>query len=629
MANQKNYETPLLKHLKLPEDVKKLSVAQCNTLCAEIRNLLISTVSKTGGHLASSLGVVELTVAMHRVFSSPADKFVWDVGHQCYTHKILTGRLENFSTLRQENGVAGFPKPQESPHDSFISGHSSTAVSVALGFAEGMRLNGDNEHFSVAVVGDGAMTGGLFFEALNNAGKTKDNIIVILNDNGMSISKNVGGFARYLSSMRSSTEYIRTKKVVEQRLNQTALIGPAVEKVLRGSKSVVREALLKSATIFEDFGFVYLGPVDGHDIEALEKVLHAAKVYHKPVLVHVHTIKGKGYEPAEKNPGEYHGLSKLQVVDAHNPDIAVKDTYSDVFGKELVHLARSDRKICAITAAMEHGTGLQYFSREFPNRYYDVGIAEGHAVTFAAALAASGRLPVFAVYSSFLQRSYDQLMHDVAISHLHVVLAVDRAGVVGEDGETHHGLYDVSFLTSVPNTIIYSPSCYAELRLCLNQVLYNDTGLSCIRYPRGRDESIFDKTSLNTSYTHTTAGNSDTLYITYGRIYDTLFRANKRAIETGFPVDMLKLTRIFPLDDAVITLALSYRHIVFLEESYYYGGISAILGDALMQKGFTGEYRRIAPKDYFPQATVESQLKKMGLSEDQIYDDICTLQGET
>lgn len=612
-----NPDESLLSQLDLPQDLKKLTSAQCRVLCQEIRSLLIETVSKTGGHLASNLGTVELTVAMHRVFSSPKDKFVWDVGHQCYTHKILTGRRDKISTLRQEGGISGFPKPDESVHDSFISGHSSTAISVACGIAEGMRLKGDREHFAVAVVGDGAMTGGLAYEGMNNAGKSGNNIIVILNDNDMSISKNVGALARYLSSIRSSEGYVRTKKAVERRLNRTAIIGPSVAKVIRNSKSVVREALLQSATMFEDFGFVYLGPVDGHNVDELEEVLHAAKEYHKPVFVHVHTVKGKGYAPAEQNPGEYHGIPKFDM-ETGNPEVSGVDSYSDVFGKELVRLAQQDPRICAITAAMEHGTGLHYFSRKFPNRYYDVGIAEQHAVTFSAALASMGQLPVFAVYSSFLQRTYDQLMHDVAIGGLHVVLGIDRAGVVGEDGETHHGLYDVSYLSSVPGAVIYAPACYDELRLCLRRALYRDHGLACVRYPRGSDNSVFDKSALNTEYTHVSGKKTDVLYISYGRVYDLLYRANMRAKEQRISCDLLKLTRIFPLSDAVVEIAMTYRHVVFLEEAYYYGGISELMGDALMQRGFQGHYQRIAPKQYFPQASVESQLEKMQLSENAI-----------
>ncbi len=515
-------------------------------------------------------------------------------------------------------GISGFPNAEESPHDSFISGHSSTAISVAFGLAEGMRIQGDKEHFSVAVVGDGALTGGLAYEGMNNAGKSNDNVIVILNDNAMSISRNVGALARYLSSMRGTEGYVRTKKAVERRLNRATIIGPSVAKAIKNSKSVVREVLLQQATMFEDFGFVYLGPVDGHNVAALEEVLHAAKEYHKPVFVHVHTVKGKGYAPAEENPGEYHGIPKFDIQTG-NPEVSATDSFSSVFGKELVRLAQEDARICAVTAAMEHGTGLHYFSRQFPNRYYDVGIAEQHAVTFSAGLAASGQLPVFAVYSSFLQRSYDQLMHDVAIGGYHVVLGIDRAGVVGEDGETHHGLYDVSFLSSVPGAVIYAPACYDEVRLCLYRALYRDRGLACVRYPRGSDHTVFDKSALNTEYTHISGRKTDTLYISYGRVYDLLYRANLRARKENMHFDLLKLTRIFPLAESVVAIAASYQQVVFLEEAYYYGGISQMLGDMLLEHGFRGKYCRIAPKTYIRQASTESQLESMGLSEQAIF----------
>jgi 1-deoxy-D-xylulose-5-phosphate synthase len=602
-----------LSTMALPEDLKKLNLEQCQALCKEIRTILIQTVSKNGGHLASNLGVVELTLAMHRVFDSPKDKFVWDVGHQCYTHKILTGRYPDFSTLRQENGVSGFPKPEESPHDTFISGHSSTSISVACGIAEAMRQDG-NPYHTIAVLGDGAMTGGMAFEGLNNAGKNKNRLIIILNDNTMSISKNVGAFAKYLSNIRNSENYVKTKKAVERKLQSTPVIGAPVAKVLKSSKDALRDTVFRSATIFEDFGFVYLGPVDGHNLEDLEEVLQAAKAYACPVFIHIRTTKGKGYLPSEKNPGEFHGISRFNV-ETGNPEISGKDTYSDIFGKELVRLAKKDDSICAVTAAMEHGTGLQYFSRAFPQRYYDVGIAEQHAVTFAAALASQGKLPVFAVYSSFLQRAYDQLIHDVAIGKLHVVLGVDRAGLVGEDGETHHGLFDVSYLSSIPGTTIYAPACYDELTLCLRQAMYQDKGLACVRYPRGADNTIFDKTALNTAYTHISGCRTDILLIGYGRTYDTLYRAKQKAKQEGISCDLLKLTQIFPLPELLPELCCSYQKILFFEEAFYYGGISQMVGDCLLQHGYHGIYQRIAPKQFIPQATTASQLEQIGLSE--------------
>ena len=616
----------MLETLHFPEDVKKLTLQQCDKLCQEIRTKLISTVSKTGGHLASNLGVVELTVSLHRVFDSPKDKFVWDVGHQCYTHKLLTGRNGSFDTLRQENGISGFPKPSESEHDSFISGHSSTAISVAAGIAEANRLKGSNRH-TIAIVGDGAMTGGLTYEGLNNAGKVKNNrLIVVLNDNEMSISKNVGSLAKYLASIRGSENYVKTKKRVEKKLTSSA-IGVPVAKFIKNSKDVLRETVLGVSTMFEDLGFVYLGPVDGHNIEDLDEVLQAAKSYGCPVLVHVNTVKGRGYKPSENNPGEYHGVSKFDI-ETGNPEAACKDTFSDMFGKFLVQAARKDMSLCAITAAMEHGTGLHHFSRAFPRRYYDVGIAEQHAVTFAASLAKQGLLPVFAVYSSFLQRAYDQLIHDVAISGAHVVLGIDRAGVVGEDGETHHGMFDVGFLSTVPGAVIYSPSCYDELYLCMKRAMYEDTGLACVRYPRGSDHTEFDKTALNSDYTHIAGKKTDTLLISYGRIYDHLFKAHKMAEEEGMSCDILKLTRIFPIDKMIVDIAGSYKKIIFFEEAYDMGSISQQLGALLMENGYKGRYKRVTAKGFIRQASMASQFEKLGLSTEAMLRTILEFAGE-
>ena len=616
----------MLERLHLPEDVKKLSPVQCEKLCKEIRTRLISTVSKTGGHLASNLGVVELTVSLHRIFDSPNDQFVWDVGHQCYTHKLLTGRNNSFDKLRQENGISGFPKPTESEHDSFISGHSSTAISVAAGIAEANRIKG-SKNYTIAVVGDGAMTGGLAYEGLNNAGKNKDNrLIVILNDNGMSISHNVGAVAKYLSTIRGTENYVKTKKRVEKKLTSSA-IGVPVAKFIKNSKDVLRDTVLGVSTMFEDLGFVYLGPVDGHNIRELDEVLLAAKSYSCPVLVHVNTVKGRGYQPSENNPGEYHGVSKFNI-ETGNPEAACSDTFSDMFGKFLVQLARKDLTICAITAAMEHGTGLHHFSRAFPKRYFDVGIAEQHAVTFAASLAKQGFLPVFAVYSSFLQRAYDQLIHDAAISGAHIVLGIDRAGVVGEDGETHHGMFDVAFLSSIPNIVIYSPSCYEEMLLCMKRAMYEDTGIACVRYPRGADNTTFDKTVLNTDYTHISGTRTDILLVSYGRIYDNMYRAYKIAEEQGISCDMLKLTRIFPIDDMIAEIVSSYKKVIFFEEAYSQGSISQQLGSILMERGYSGVYKRVTANGFIPQAAMMSQIHKMGLSQEAMLETIKDIYGK-
>lgn len=611
----KDNNNVMLDALDLPGDLKKLDNDQRRQLCGEIRKILVETVSKNGGHLASNLGVVELTMAIHRNFNSPDDKIIWDVGHQSYTHKILTGRLDRFSTLRKENGISGFTKPEESEHDSFISGHSSTSISAAYGIAKAMKLDGKNDNYVVAVTGDGAMTGGMIYEGLNNAGKSDANLIVIVNHNDMSISKNVGALAKYLLSIRTKQKYVRTKKAVEKALSYTPIVGKPIAKILKSSKDTVKSTVYRNAnngntTIFEDLGFVYLGPVDGHDIDALDEALLTAKSYHSPVVVHVNTVKGKGYEPAEKNPGEFHGISKFDILTG-NPEISSDDCYSTVFGRELLRLAKEDERICAVTAAMKYGTGLQYFSSELKDRFFDAGIAEQHAVTFCAGLASAGKLPVFAVYSSFLQRATDQMIHDVSIGKNHVVIGIDRSGIVGEDGETHQGIFDVPIVTGIPGAVVYSPSCYEELKMCLNDALYKNDGLVCVRYPRGNDCTSFDKSSLNTTYTLTVKRNSSVLLVTYGRIYDELYKAFILLNDDSISCDLLKLTRIFPLDADMVKIAAGYENIVFFEESGISGGIAEHLSRALLENGFNGRFYAKGVTGFVKQAAVKSVLERL------------------
>lgn len=622
-----------LKELEnLPADLKKLSVKQCSYLCSEIRNILISTVSKTGGHLASNLGVVELTLALHRNFDSPDDKILWDVGHQSYTHKILTGRADRFSTLRQEDGISGFPKPEESEHDTFISGHSTTSVSAAVGIAEAMEHR-HSDNYVIAVIGDGAMTGGMFYEAMNNAGKEKNsNLIVILNDNNMSISKSVGALSRYLTSLRNTEEYLHTKRRVERTLMNIPVFGAPVAKGIKNAKDSVKSRILEHSTMFEDMGFIYLGPVNGHSISELDEVLRVAKSFHKPVIIHAKTIKGKGYVPAEKNPGEYHGISKFDIVTG-NPEVSADECYSTVFGRELVRLAKDDSRICAVTAAMKYGTGLQFFGAAFPERFYDVGIAEQHAVTFCCGLAAMGEIPVFAVYSTFLQRSYDQLVHDAAIGDLHIVLGIDRAGIVGEDGETHQGMFDVPMLTSIPNTTIYSPSCYEELKLCMKKAIFDDEGIVAVRYPRGADKSAFPKNDETICHDRCflKSYGSDTLLISYGRIFSELYNANLLLEADGINCDLLKLTRIFPIADELIEQILGYKRIIFFEESCGSGGIAEKLGYLLLTNGYKGDYGSVSANGFVKQASAASCLKKLGLGCEEMAEFVrrrCTENGK-
>lgn len=606
-----------LSELVLPEDLKNLSVKQCSTLCSEIRNLLITTVSRTGGHLASNLGVVELTMAIHRVFNSPDDKIIWDVGHQSYTHKILTGRLREFQTLRRKDGLSGFPKPEESVHDTFISGHSSTSVSVACGIAEAMRIQGKN-NFAVAVIGDGAMTGGMFYEAMNNGGRGKNpNLIVILNDNNMSISKSVGSVAKYLTSLRNSEEYLQTKRAVERGLKKIPIMGKSVAKGIKNVKDSVKSRIFEESNLFEDMGFIYLGPVNGHDLEELEEVMRMAKTYDEPVFIHVKTVKGKGYTPAENNPGEYHGISRFDI-ETGNPEVSANKCFSTVFGRELVKLAENDSRITAITAAMKYGTGLQFFCNRFPERFFDVGIAEQHAVTFAGGLAAMGQIPVFAVYSSFLQRSYDQLVHDISIGKLHIVLGIDRAGIVGEDGETHQGLMDVPMLTTIKNTTIYSPCCYEELTLCMKQAIFEDKGLAAVRYPRGGEPAAYESCYISADHVFVSHGRSDILIITYGRIFDEAVKAQNILFSEGMSCDLLKLTKIWPLADNIAGEIGNYRQIVFFEESMDSGSISEKIADILAENSYTGEYSRVTAKGYVKQASVKESLDQLGLTSERM-----------
>ena len=473
----------ILETIHDPRDIKALNDSQTQLLCTELREFLLKNVSKTGGHLASNLGAVELTVAIHRVFDTSRDRLVFDVGHQCYTHKILTGRREQFSSLRQYGGLSGFPKPRESGHDAFIAGHASNSVSVALGMARARTLQ--HQDYSVlALIGDGALSGGLAYEGLNNAGSSGEPLIVILNDNGMSIDGNVGAVSEHLGLLRSKPAYYEFKKAYRDLLDRNA-VGRAVYDFNHHLKTNVKKALLPNSTMFEDMGFTYLGPVNGHDVGQLTNTLKWAKDLNCPVLVHVHTKKGKGYPPAEREPERYHGVGKF------DPRMGVprehKRDFSAVFGDELCKLAKNDETICAITAAMRDGTGLHDFSEQYPVRFFDVGIAEGHAVAMAAGMAKQGLTPVVAIYSSFLQRAYDQLIHDTALSDLHVVFAVDRAGMVGADGETHHGIFDATFLSEIPNMTVLCPSNFAELRTMLDRAVNEIKGPVAIRYPRGSE----------------------------------------------------------------------------------------------------------------------------------------------
>lgn len=607
--NNKKFD---LSAMKLPEELKKLSPGECDELASQIRQKLITTVSKNGGHLSSNLGTVELTISLHRVFDSPKDKIVWDVGHQSYTHKLLTGRAAEFSTIRTEDGLSGFPRPDESRHDAFVSGHSSTSISAALGIAVSMKLKGDKHH-TIAVIGDGAFTGGEAFEGLNNAGKSGTNLIIVLNYNEMSISKNVGATAKYLATLRTKESYHKTKTAVERVLDHTPLVGAPIKKVVRGSKNALKDMLIHS-TMFEDLGFEFVGPLDGHNIEELDEGLSAAKALCAPTVVLVNTQKGHGYPPAEANPGGYHGVGAFDLSTG-NPDVVSDDSYSAVFGRKLLSIAYSDERICAVTAAMKFGTGLQYFHKALPERFFDVGIAEQHAVTFSAGLATNGMIPVFAVYSTFLQRSYDQLIHDLAIMGTHAVIGVDRAGIVGEDGETHQGIFDIPFLTTIPNMTIYSPTDYAELEVCLEQALLKDKGVCAVRYPRGKQPQGHKNTSPAVDIVKSVQGNK-VCAVTYGRLYYDLLAARETVRKQGFDFDIIKPVKVFPIDKDMTEELRQYERVFVFEECYKYGS----LGEKYAACGVKCELTAL--DGFVKHGSVRSLLDEHGLSADKMAEKI-------
>ncbi|HBI51860.1 MAG TPA: 1-deoxy-D-xylulose-5-phosphate synthase [Ruminococcaceae bacterium] len=581
-----------------PEYIKSLDLAGKKQLCDEIRAFLIEKVSGTGGHLASNLGTVELTVALHSVFSTPDDKIVFDVGHQSYTHKIITGRYGSFGTLRSAGGISGFPRSTESEHDAFIGGHSSISVSAALGIAKAMKLEGKPGNV-VAVIGDGALTGGEAYEGLNNIGHDMGNLIIVLNDNEMSISRSKGTVADYLTRMRSTRSYYDKKEAVKEFLSHSS-VGKEISKSLSGTKDLVKFAIYQS-NIFESLGLKYYGPVNGHDIGKLIEMLEIAKITGEPCIVHVKTKKGKGYKPAELNSGEYHGIPRRYSRSAGSR------SFSEIAGRKLAGLAENDERICAVTAAMKYATGMEHMAQHFPERFFDVGIAEQHALTFSCGLASQGMLPVFAVYSTFLQRCCDQLLHDAAIEKKHIVLFIDRAGLVGEDGETHQGIYDVPMLTGVPGTEIWSPFDEATLSMCIEKAVNESEGIAAVRYPRGACPSGGPGEYRDIYYSGKT---SDTLVVTYGRLAQ-----NVSGIDGA---DTLTLLKIFPIPEEAAETAAQYKRVLFFEEGMKNGGIGEKFLYAIYERGFSGKYR-ITALDFPPAAAdVETQLYRAGLDRESI-----------
>lgn len=556
--------------INFPTDISGLSIDELKLLAYDIRKFLVQSVSKTGGHLASNLGVVELTLALHSVFDFKTDRIIWDVGHQSYVHKILSGRRDDFSSLRKFGGMSGFPKTLESEYDAFNTGHASTSASAAMGIARGRNICGDDYNV-IAVFGDGAMTGGMIFEALNDAGHSNEKVIFILNDNEMSISQNVGALSAYLQKLRQNPEYHKSKEAIEDFLSNLPVGAQTATATAKKIKGALRQRVIPT-TLFDNLGLNYIGPVDGHDTEKLIDVLTIAKNDNKSSFIHIRTTKGKGYVPAEKNPQIYHGISPS------NPESSVTSSYSAEFGKALCSLAEKNKKIVAVTGAMPLGTGLLEYSKTFPDRYFDVGIAEEHAVTMSAGLAMTGLVPVVPIYSTFMQRAYDQILHDVCLQNLHVVLCLDRAGIVGQDGETHQGMYDIAYLSTMPNMSILSPANFTELREMLDYAVNSMGGPVAIRYPRGNCESV-SYIPFSFGKAHKIKDGNDILILSTGRMVKSA-----EEIAEHFGAELIAVPTILPLDKQTITTAsCGKKLVVTIEDGIKTGGFGSLVASLLAE----------------------------------------------
>ena len=620
LKNQEKVHYKTLDKVNNIDDLKKLDKSELPNLASDIRAFLIENVSKTGGHLAPNLGVVELTIALHYVFNSPADKIIFDVGHQCYVHKILTGRKNKFSTLRKLNGISGFPKTRESKHDIFNTGHSSTSISSALGIATANKLNGKKD-FAIAVIGDGALTGGLAFEGLNNAKIDDTNLIVILNDNQMSISPSVGNLSNYLNQMRSNSLYTNSKAKIKNILERIPLIGNAIIHLVENSKNALRHALLPNSVMFEQFGFTYLGPIDGHNLNDLTKILERAKSVRKPVLIHIVTKKGKGYKPAEDRPDVFHGVGKFDV-ESGKINTSSSVSYSKRFGDELIKNAKSNDKIVAITAAMPKSTGLYEFSKEFPNRFFDVGIAEEHAVSFASGLASQGFIPFFAVYSTFLQRAYDEIIHDIALQNAHVVLAIDRAGIVGADGETHHGIYDLSYLSHIPNMTIMAPKDGNELAKMMDFAI-NYNGPVAIRYSRdGYADSLTDvaECEIELGKAEILHTGKDLTIVAIGKTVATALEVSKILEKKKISAEVINARFLKPLDsDTIMNSLKKTKRIITIEDNVITGGLaSAIQNLIINEKDILFKKFFAYPDEFIKHGSTSEIEDEFGLSSEKI-----------
>ena len=579
---------PLLDRIQAPGDVKLLAETELPRLCEEIRRFLIRSVSSTGGHLSSNLGVVELTVALHRTLDLPQDKLLFDVGHQCYTHKLLTGRRAGFAALRQKDGISGFPNPAESDCDAFVAGHGSAALSTAIGIARAKKLKKEPGKV-VVIVGDGAFTGGMVYEGMNNLGML-NNLIVILNDNKMSISKNVGQMANYLTKLRTDPKYFHAKAQMETVLENIPVVGVSMIKALQGGKQLVRRGIYHS-TMFEEMGFQYIGPVDGHDVISLDHMLNNLREQYAPIFLHVVTQKGKGLKPAEENPGEFHAVSSIDLRHLMDPELSPKDSFSTIFGSALAELGGEEPRLCAVTAAMKYGTGLNFFKHAHVDRFFDVGMAEEHAVSFAGGLASQGLLPVVAIYSTFFQRAYDQIIHDVNLMKLDVLFAVDRAGLVPGDGATHQGIYDTAFFSQI-GVPLYAPANYAELRHWLRVLVLQERGPRAIRYARGEEKpalaalgcsgALYDQVE--------TRPGAEVALVSYGAQTEEIIAACDLLYQNQVPADCFKLLRLYPLPEDLCETLKRYRVILFAEDSVRTGSVGEQLCFALQQAGWAGTF---------------------------------------
>ncbi|MCI7106378.1 MAG: 1-deoxy-D-xylulose-5-phosphate synthase [Agathobacter sp.] len=609
----------VLEQIHKVNDIKQFDEKQLEELRQEIRDFLITSIAKTGGHLSSNLGVVELTMALHLSFDLSRDKIVWDVGHQSYTHKLLTGRKEGFETLRQYGGMSGFPRTQENPADSFNTGHSSTSISAGLGLAAARDLLGEDYHV-ISVIGDGALTGGLAFEALNNASSMKTNFIIVLNDNNMSISENVGGLNRYLSNFRTADAYMDLKDGVTNSLNRIPVVGERLVKKIRNAKSGIKQ-LFVPGMFFEEMGIIYLGPVDGSNIKSMRKVFAEAKRVRGPVLVHVITKKGEGYAPAERHPARFHGTDSFNVETGLPLKKQSRAHYTDVFSTVMKKMGEREPRLVAITAAMEDGTGLKRFHNLYPDRFFDVGIAEEHAVTFAAGLAKAGLKPVFAVYSSFLQRAYDQILHDVCAQKLPVVFAVDRAGLVGKDGATHQGIYDLSYLSTIPNLTVMAPKNKWELSDMLKYAIAAEEPVA-IRYPRGDacDWWKEQRAPIQKGRAEVLATGKEVALLAIGSMVETAWEVRSRLAEYGIAATVVNARFAVPLDrECILSLAGNHGLLVTMEENVASGGFGEHVAALLSDEQIPVQLIRIAIADQFVEHGSVEQLKEaLGLDVDSV-----------